>query len=241
VSEVKEITVLAITKMHGGVCTAGIDSAGIWVRPIRKPSVTETHRTAITDYCLLPMDFFHGGRSHLVNLGVTSLHLIGPHREPPHIEDWALDTAMKPEFVRKLSETEQAQFLASHAKRNLITLDPLQACSLALVRPIEFSFRFLENAAKDDVVVRAALRVGEQEFKDVGCTDLRMRALGRSLLAGSKSEPVELTRGDFERRGKQATYLAVGLSRLYQGKHWPLVVGVHTIPEMDVEIDYARL
>ena len=74
-SIVKEITTLALTKMHGGVCTAGIDADGCWVRPVR-PHV-ETHnsskpaRKGISDYSLLPIDFFHGGGSHLVNLGVT--------------------------------------------------------------------------------------------------------------------------------------------------------------------------
>jgi hypothetical protein len=79
-------------------------------------------------------------------------------------------------------------------------------------------------------------------MRDISCTDLRMRALGRSLLVGKPVETeVRLNEEDFRRRGKHETYLAVGLSRLYQDKHWPLIVGVHSIPELDVEIDYARL
>jgi len=76
---------------------------------------------------------------------------------------------------------------------------------------------------------------------DVGCTDLKMRALGRLLLQKSSGRESVLTDEDFRRRGKRETYLAVGLSRLYNNKHWPIVVGVHSIPELDVEIDYAKL
>jgi hypothetical protein len=54
---------------------------------------------------------------------------------------------------------------------------------------------------------------------------------GRSLLSDE----------DFRRQDKQATYLTIGLSRPFQGKHWPILVGVHSLPELDVEIDFARL
>jgi hypothetical protein len=42
-------------------------------------------------------------------------------------------------------------------------------------------------------------------------------------------------------RGKHITYLALGLSRRFRGKHWLLVIGVHTIPELDVPINWGRL
>jgi hypothetical protein len=241
VNEVKEITVLAVTKMHGGVCSAGIDSSGNWVRPIRKPASSHWERSGITDYCLLPIDFFHGGRSHLTNLGITRIHLTEPRPRPPHIEDWLLDTCKKPELIRKLSQDEQAAFLAANTEGDLSALEPLRSRSLALVRSNEFSFRFRQNVSADDVAVRASFRIGNRLFADIGCTDLRMRALGRMLFAGPDAAPVELSHLDFKRRGKTATYLAVGLSRLYQDKHWLIVVGVHSIPEMEIDVDYARL
>jgi len=135
VSEVREITVLAVTKMHGGVCSAGIDSTGKWVRPIRVSPRSEFDHAGVTDYCLLPIDFFHGGRSHLVNLGVTRISLAKPCPQPPHIEDWLLDTGTKPELIRKLSGQEQEHFLASHTDRDLTMLDPLEVRSLALIEP----------------------------------------------------------------------------------------------------------
>ena len=38
----------------------------------------------------------------------------------------------------------------------------------------------------------------------------------------------------FERLSADALYLAVGLSRNWQGEYWPLVVGVHVVPDYEV-------
>jgi hypothetical protein len=34
-----------------------------------------------------------------------------------------------------------------------------------------------------------------------------------------------------ERLSAEVVYLALGLSRVWQGKRWVLVVGVHTVPD----------
>lgn len=237
----KDITILALTKMHGGVCTAGIDAGGGWVRPVRPLATTKSNYQTITDYCLLPLDFFHGGQSHLVNLGVTRCSLDAPAPQPPHVEDWTLDLKRKPQLIRKLNEDEQAEFLARHVERDLAPLRRELKRSLMLVEPQRFSFTFSPNKTGDDVTVRASFVLNDEEFDDLGCTDLRLRALGRRLMERSVGERRTLTEDDFARQGKQKTYLSVGLSRLYQGKHWLILVGVHALPELAVEIDYAKL
>jgi hypothetical protein len=228
--------------MHGGVCTAGIESGGSWVRPVRPASEQALRATGATDYSLLPIDFFHGGKSHLVNLAVTRVYLTEHAPDPPHVEDWIIDTRRKPEFVRKLSPPEQQDFLAAHAEAGISHLLETREASLCLVRPGRFSFLFRIAPTGDNVTVRSSFTAGHDELRDIACTDLRMRALARSILRGKSHEAeFRLSEEDFRRRGKTEVYLAVGLSRLYQGKHWALVVGVHSIPELDVEIDYGKL
>jgi hypothetical protein len=61
------------------------------------------------------------------------------------------------------------------------------------------------------------------------------------LLEKSATGKASLTDADFQRQGKQMTYLTLGLSRLFQDKHWPILVGVHSLPELAVEIDYSHL
>jgi hypothetical protein len=36
-------------------------------------------------------------------------------------------------------------------------------------------------------------------------------------------------------------YLALGLSRSFKDEYWLLVLGVHTVPDYEVEIDYGNL
>lgn len=237
----KDITVLALTKMHGGVCAAGIDAEGRWVRPVRPRIESKSSRETISDFTLLPLDFFHGGKSHLVNLGVTRFCFTNAAPHSPHVEDWMLDLHHKPEHISKLSNDEQTQFLASHVERDLAPLCRRHERSLMLVQPDSFSFSFGRNQTGEDVSVRASFDCNGESFADVGCTDLRMRALGKKLLEKSASGKASLTDADFLRQGKQATYLTVGLSRLFQNKHWLILVGVHTLPELAVEIDYNHL
>jgi hypothetical protein len=241
VSLAKDLVILAVTKMHGGVCTAGIDADGAWIRPIRPTTKPIGGLNTISDYCLLPIDFFHGGKSHLVNAGVSRVWLSAHLPARPHIEDWTLDLHHKPQLLRKLSAHEQAEFLAGHCATDLSALVSDANHSLALCLPESFSFSFAMNQSGTDISVRTSFAIGGRDYSDVSCTDLRMRALGRSLLEKSLGAPCAVRQADFERRGKHLTYLALGLSRRFRGKHWLLVVGVHTIPELDVLIDWGRL
>ncbi|MGH9833531.1 MAG: dual OB domain-containing protein [Blastocatellia bacterium] len=240
-SVTKEITILALTKMHGGVCTAGLDAGGAWVRPVRPHATHKPEVEAVTDYCLLPLDFFHGGMSHLVNLGVTRFQFTSHAPQPPHTEDWTMDLARKPQLIRKLTGEEQDRFLAEHAEQGLPLITEDCRRSLALLKPDSFSFSFGMNRSGDDVSVRASFAVGDVQIGDAGCTDLRMRALGRKLLEKSGGERCSLSDEEFRQRGKQTTYLSVGLSRAFQGKHWLILVGVHSVPELAIEIDFAKL
>jgi len=241
VSTVKEITTLALTKMHGGVCTAGIDADGRWVRPVRPRYESKPAREGISDSSLLPLDFFHGGKSHLVNLAVTRFWFSEAAPHAPHIEDWTLDLKRKPQLLHKLSEEEQEKFLTAHVESDLVPLNREHQRSLMLIRPESFSFSFGMNQTGDDVSARASFTCNGERFSDIGCTDLRIRALGRKLLEKTDQKKALLSDEDFKRHGKQTTYLTLGLSRLFQNKHWLLLVGVHSLPELAVEIDYARL
>jgi hypothetical protein len=244
VSTTKDLTILAVTKMHGGVCTAGIDSSGTWVRPTR-PRATKTLKTPeqsfITDHCLLPLDFFHGGKPHLVSMGITRFWLAAHRPEPPHVEDWIVDLKQKPTLIGRLSPEEQESFLAKFAEHDLGVLESAAGRSLALFKADDFVFTFAENKFRGDIAVRASFAIGGREVMDVACTDLRMRALGRQLLEKRAEPGCILTADDFKRRGKGSVYLAVGLSRLYRAKHWMILVGVHCLPEIEVEINYSKL
>jgi hypothetical protein len=190
---------------------------------------------------MLPLDFFHGGRSHLINMGLTRFYFTSYAPQAPHTEDWVMELSRKPQLIRKLTDDEQERFLVSHVEDGGPLLDGAGQRSLALVKPVSFSFSYGLNRRGDDVSVRATFKLGDVGMVDVGCTDLRMRALGRKMLEKSGGAGGLLSDEDFIRHDKKATYLTIGLSRPFQGKHWLIVVGVHSIPELTVDIDFARL
>ena len=45
---------------------------------------------------------------------------------------------------------------------------------------------------------------------------------------------------EVERLRADAIYLTLGLSRHYQGQYWPLVVGVHVVPDYAAAIDLEQ-
>jgi hypothetical protein len=68
-------------------------------------------------------------------------------------------------------------------------------------------------------------------------TDLKWRALGRAWL-DEEGGRLALDHDEVrERLDAEALYLAVGLSRSWQGEYWPLVVGVHVVPDYEVEVN----
>src|SRR5262245_36411783 len=141
----KELTILALTKMHGGVCTAGIDGDGQWVRPVRPYAEIKPRYEAVTDYCLLPLGFFQGGPSHLVNLGATRFWFASHTPQPPHTEDWTMELTRKPQLIRILTSEEQERFLAANVEDGLPLLVDDCRRSLALIKPDSFSFSFGKN------------------------------------------------------------------------------------------------
>lgn len=82
--------------------------------------------------------------------------------------------------------------------------------------------------------LRAASRRG------VSVTDLKWRALGRSWLGEEGGHLALDQRALFERLNAQALYLAIGLSRNWKGEYWPLVIGVHAVPDYEAVIDLDR-
>jgi len=86
VSLAKDLVILAVTKMHGGVCYCGHRCRGNLDPP--HSATIQTHRRPQYDFrLLLAADrFFQGGKAHLVNAGVSRVWLSTHVPARPHIE-----------------------------------------------------------------------------------------------------------------------------------------------------------
>ncbi len=239
---IQEVLMLAVTKMQGGVCLAGMTTerasvTGLrWVRPIREHGhVLLGDITTLNNQVLCPFD-------------VVEFSLLRPQSVSPHIEDWVTDFVHhRPRVVRRLEDQRRADFLRRHLDTAPYQVLDSQQRSLCLVKPdwVRGTFRLDGYSGKFDA--RLAFGLGQQEYLGsyakggISVTDLKWRALGRAWLPEDGGW-TDFDAGDLEARfGIREVYLAVGLTRSFRGGFWTMVVGVHTIPDYQATVDYDNL
>lgn len=133
---------------------------------------------------------------------------------------------------------DRLPFLEKHAEP-AAALQVLNAQrSLALIKPSQVQATFHMDSYSGKYEAR--LRMPETGPRSLPVTDIAWRALGRQLLNGSE-ELVLDQKELLERTGAERIFVALGLGRMYEGRHWPLVVGVHMWPDLKCQMDYANL
>jgi hypothetical protein len=238
---VKEVLLLAVTRMLGGVCLAGMTAEPDpvthlrWIRPIR-------------DYGHILLGDITTEDGQLVQpFDVVELSLLRPQADPPHSEDWITDFRHRMKVVRRLRGERRANFLHTYQDS-----DPCQVLrhaerSLCLFKPqwIKGCFRLDPYSGHFDARLSFGLDnrryLGSHAKGGLAVTDLRWGALGRSWLPQDGGW-VDFDMGDLEARfGIQELYLAAGLTRSFQGEFWPIVIGVHAEPDFEAEVDCDNL
>jgi hypothetical protein len=232
---VQEVLMLAVTKMLGGVCIAGMTTERVpvtglrWVRPIREHGhVLLGDITTADGSVLCPFD-------------VVEFSLLRPESIPPHTEDWVTDFVhQRPRVARRLEGQRRVDFLRRY-------LDTASHQVLCLIKPdwVRGTFRLDGYSGQFDA--RLAFGLDQQEYLGsyakggISVTDLKWRALGRAWLPKDGGW-TDFDSGDLEARfGIREIYLAVGLTRSFKGGFWSIVVGVHTIPDYQATVDYDNL
>lgn len=236
----QHILVMAVTRMLSGVCTAGFtmqphpQSGLCWLRPV-KP------------YDTLQLGDISDARGRVLQcFDVVEFSLVRPRPQPPHCEDWIGEFIRhRPRVLRRLEGPRRDAFLAAHLDRAPEDVLLHHTRSLCLVRPTDVWARFAWDAASRSYESRVGFTLGGLDLPDVATrgvavTDIRFRALGRRLLGGAGEIALDRT-ALLAAAGAREVYLALGLSRSFDGRIWPLVIGVHTVPDYDVTVDYAQL
>lgn len=236
---VTEVLLLAVTRMRGGLCLAGMTAepdpvTGLrWVRPVPE-----------FGHVLLG-DITTAGGQVLRPFDVVEFTLVRPQPDPPHGEDWVVDFVhTRPRIVRRLEGDRRATFLDKYLDRGPGQVLHTKERSLCLVRPdwVKGCFRLDPYSGKFDAHLGFGLDgrryTGSPAKGGLPVTDLEWRALGRAWLP-SDGGWVDFDEGDLEARyGIEKVYLALGLTRSFKGEFWPLVIGVHTEPDFEAAVDY---
>jgi hypothetical protein len=239
---IQEVLILAVTKMLSGVCTAGMTTerapvTGLkWVRPVK-------------DFGTLLLGDLTDRRGTVIcPFDVVELDLVRPHTDPPHVEDWVTDFVRhRPRVVRRLEGEKRADFLGKYLDENPHEVLAGHSRSLCLVKPDQVRASFSLDAYSGKYEARLAFALDAEAYPrsmrkgGLPVTDVKWRALGREWLSDSGGR-LDCDEDELrDRLGVEEFYLALGLSRSYQGEYWLLVLGVHTVPDYEVEIDYDNL
>lgn len=227
-----EVALLAVARMLSGVCIAGrTPGTGAWVRPVKAFGT------------ILTGDVRYAGGEAMQPFDVVDVNLVRPRPDPPHVEDWTCDFVRpRPRRVRRLSTEEREALLESSAGEPAYADWLARRRSLCVVRAEAATAHFVLDGYSSHYEARLEWQGGPQAASGRGCpvTDLRWRALGRRLLPSGGGDLTLTTQELRARLGCKRFYLTLGLSRNFQGQFWPLVAGVHCLPDYDVEVDLAN-
>jgi hypothetical protein len=241
----EDILILAITRMHTGICLAGINlkthrwrhfiphflAGGIapetyhWVRPVKSYGT------------LQPNDLMDANGRRISNFDIVRMNLLSWHPDKPHVEDWVADfNHEKPVILSNVPESERAELLDSlldNSPSEILQSSPCR--SLCLIKPDKINKAIFDPGVRyGKYEARVIFNFAGQDYlgtpKSPGlpCTDLKFRALGRDLL-GKSTNIINLSGQQLkELLHFEKVYLAMGLGREYKGKNWPMVLGFHT-------------
>jgi hypothetical protein len=237
----EEMLVMAMTRMRSGVCTAGLlrqrhERSGLrWVRPVKERG------------SLLLGDVTTAEGQVLSCGDVVRLNLLRPCPDPPHCEDWITDWVYQlPQIVGHLDDERWSRSLRLACDRAPEEVLGQQVRSLCLVRP-EAVWAIFSGETPGRYEARLGFRLAGASHpaastpQGIPVSDIKWRALGRDWLAG-RPATLRLSGEEIrERLNVEDIYLAVGLTRRFEGRIWALVIGVHTVPDYAMAINYDHL
>jgi hypothetical protein len=236
------LVILAVTAMRTGVCIAGVrqDAPSTWVRPVRDFGTVTLGDITYPGQA--------GQRRVMRPFDIVELTLDSPRPEPPFVEDWVCDFAHhRPQLLGTLPERERTALLQTATSPEALWSGNTRSLGSLAVNDLSARFSHDQYAGKYEA--RLSFVGQPAAASSLPCTDLKWRACGRALLARGSSSSADqqvhtlaLTNQELRQAlggDEREIWLALGLTRALDGRRWPLVVGVHTIPDYEASIDYA--
>ncbi len=226
-----DILILAVTRMRGGICVAGMSGAADpisrlrWVRPIKQRGP------------LLLGDIRYASGALMRAGDVIDWRMGVPRPDPPHVEDVLVNPIRdRANLLRQLDSPQRAEFCARHLDRTPADVLRYEMRSLCLLQPDRVRATWYRDSYSGRYETRIAFQWCDFATDDRGypVTDLAWRALGRIWLQSRE----QLMLNDAALRERiGAIYLVVGRGRQFEGHHWPLIVGVHAagLPKMEID------
>jgi hypothetical protein len=122
-----------------------------------------------------------------------------------------------------------------HCTRSLCLIKPCNVCARFSLDAYsgKYAARMSFSLIANSLPAQSTHVLWQTEPRGIPVTDLKWCALGRDWLRDHDGRLALRERQICERLGAEAIYLTVGLSRSWKNKCWPMVVGVHTVPDYE--------
>jgi hypothetical protein len=253
------LAILAVTAMKTGVCIAGVrpEAPSVWVRPRRE------FGSVVLGDITYPAHAAPGGSSPsaprrvMRPFDLVELSLGKARPDPPHVEDFTCDFVhVRPRFLGTVPEEKHAALLDGAA----CTPEAVwreHTRSLGTLAIAALSATFAHDTYTGKYEARVAFPGLPPGVSSAPVTDLKWRALGRRLLASGEHASDDggvrtltldedgvrdVLGGGRDRASAGRDYwIVMGVSRAYNGQLWPLIVGIHTLPDYEADVDYSAL
>lgn len=215
----KQIVITGITRMNSGhVCVSGIDpTTWNFIRPVFPSG--------------LDRDFLMHGTTQVINH--FNLVEIEFRKYSPdltfHTEDWIINEAFAPRFIRHLSNEEIIKLVNNASITNLKNAVEKQDKSLFIVKAKSIGRIWHEQYEKFKVRINFVDWDGNL-YERVPVTDLLTLAFVRYQISiGNTNYSNEMIKNF---NNNQNRYIRIGLTRTWQGQHWKQVTALITVPDL---------
>ena len=236
-----KLTVLAVTKREYGVCIAGVDEKLNWVRPVK-------------NRILVLNDIKLNGNVYLSNSCVYNFSAKKVSSKGYQTENYLMEEKEPISYFKKLGDAERDKIFSKLSENSLIMSNPNQGVcnllkeknrSLILLGPVTIDS--VEISKDDTIHARFDFNIGQikvknQNLRSLPCTDLKFLSFAKDLLDEQNTAYLRLNGDDLKDLLKvEKFFIAVGLTaEPYKGDYWPMVIGVHAIPDYTQEINYGN-
>lgn len=228
----KRLIITDVSRMEGNrICIFGIDKNGKGIRPVIPYSgITENYLSwdgniSIKPFTEIEFDF------------------IRPLPEPPHTEDWIINTSYKPKLIRNLSENEIKSFLEGILDESVKDIFGAPIYESWYLKKGEGKRSIGTIKVRDVIFIKYSKKEnGKYEYRikfldiigsiyDLPITDLAFRKYCDELRTQK-----ELSTGFIGAKlqdlfNNVEIFLRVGLGRFFKEKHWLFVTGIYTFPD----------
>ncbi len=219
----KRITILANTKRKGdGVCIAGIDQDGSWIRPVK-----------VDGNYLEKKDLFSGNNVIIDTFYEVDIVLDRYIPNPPNTEDYKISDDTKPELVRKiLTDNERLKFLDKFVDPCVEDIFNGGKRALGLVQCKEIIN--VEAGWCSDGKFYNTITFKDNSSKEytLSVTDLRWAAFKKHFIKSNNLQSIQLNNREIIKLCKpESIFFSLGLARETDMKMKELIIGVFTIPD----------